>query len=95
MDPKSVEALDEYEKCLSIVESYIKSFTQKPREEMIKNLTPFEKTKLDTTMAYALLTLELCYSRSKGEKIDDHNSLMFLESIRTNYNILNSVIDRS
>jgi hypothetical protein len=75
-------ALDGYQTALSEVEAEVTSMASKGIEGALESLSTFEKAKLQTVLAYALTTLQICYARVRGERIADHPCMRQLDRIR-------------
>lgn len=82
MIESGVDKLNTYQQSLDDVESHLKMLCSKPIDEITAGLSEFEVVQFKYTLAYALTTLQLCYSKSKGEKPIGQQYIHNLERIK-------------
>jgi hypothetical protein len=88
-----METLDQYQEALDVVDAHLKFLTQRSLEETLAEMTDFERAKFRTVLAYAVTTLQLCYLRSKGESIENHPNLRYLERIKAFFTKVDRYVD--
>jgi histidinol dehydrogenase len=82
VESNGLVALDEYQTTLDDVEAEVISITKQTIGVTLESLPAFEKAKLQTVLAYALTTLQICYARIRGEGITDHPCMGQLNRLR-------------
>lgn len=85
----------EIQQAIDAVEAHLRILTQKPKEEMLSELTDFEVAQYRTTLAYAVTTLQLCYLKSKGEDVENHPNMRHLERLKIFFPKMARYIDLS
>ena len=91
---KAKEKMQEYHDALQQVECHVKWLTRKPMQDMLKDMTDYERAKYKTLLAYAVATTQLCYLRSKGENVENHPNRKHMERIKAFFMKIDSYLDQ-
>ncbi|KAH0786945.1 Sas10/Utp3/C1D family-domain-containing protein [Histomonas meleagridis] len=95
MEKERKDQLENYQIVLEEVEAHLSKLTSRPLEETFNGLSEFEQAKLKTLLAYANMTISLCYLKSKGENIEAHKNMRYLEHLKKFFTDLDGYIDLS
>ena len=91
---KAKEKMQDYHDALQQVECHVKWLTRKPMQEMMKDMSDYERAQYKTVLAYAVGTMQLCYLRSKGDSLENHPNMKHLERVKSFFWRIDRYVDQ-